>query len=404
MSTPTARDVPPDLQAFQRPRPAVDVPKIALRQKTVEPLIRVNVTPGGANSVKLEVRGLFSLVSLETKQTLAKDLSMGPIIVSASKSGLKLGSSHFDSARLEIVPETPSAVRVNGHLYRGRVRLYRRTDAQVSAVNVLPIEAYLASVVDAEMPAKFPDQARQAQAIVARTYALYQMQQADPNAVFDVFASQRSQKYLGLEYLDPTGRRLAGESESSRRLVEATRGVVCHRHGQLFCAYYSAVCGGETTNGQGVFKDAADVLTSVPCTWCHESPHYRWTKEIARSLFQQRAAKSDEQAAGSLAIRKVEQSAGPGGGVISQFEFSDGKQRWSWNGIELREKLPVGTVFSPHFRIRLEPEQVIIEGRGHGHGVGFCQWGAKGQAEAGHRCDEIVKYYYPGANLVTLNY
>jgi len=92
------------------------------------------------------------------------------------------------------------------------MRLFRRTDGKVSAVNVLPIEEYLASVVDSEMPSKFPEAARQAQAIVARTYALYQIEHADPKAVFDLMSSQRSQKYLGVEY-----RKQFGPSYSRRK-------------------------------------------------------------------------------------------------------------------------------------------------------------------------------------------
>src|SRR5258708_36314358 len=117
------------------------------------------------------------------------------------------------------------------------------------------------------MPAAFPEEARKAQAIVARTYALYQKQVADGGSIADLFASTRSQKYLGYQYREG-GKLLAGESESSRRIAAATRGQVCHYQGKIFCTYYCAVCGGSTVRGTEVFSDAAPPLVTVNCDFC----------------------------------------------------------------------------------------------------------------------------------------
>lgn len=398
-------DAPPAMQAAFTPRSPTSVPqKTSPPRLEAEPTIRVNVTPGGVDSFQLEVRGSYELVSFDSEQTPFDNPPRGVINVDATKSGLRLGPRQLNVARLEIRPEQSPSIRVNGHLYRGRVRLFRRTDGKVSAVNILPIEDYLASVVDSEMPAKFPAAARQAQAIVARTYALYQIEHGDPNAVYDLLSSQRSQKYLGVEYLDRSGRRLAGESPSSRRAVASTQGLVCERHGKMFCTYYSAVCGGQTTNGQAVFKDAIDVVRSVPCEWCRESPHYRWTAEISREEFQKRVLDQKFDRSRQFRIRAVKEHGLSEEGGIPEFEIDDGKVHQTISGIQLREKLPTGTLASPHFRIELDSQKVRFEGRGHGHGVGFCQWGAKGQAESGRSDRDIVRYYYPGAQIAKLNY
>ena len=254
------------------------------------------------------------------------------------------------------------------------------------------------------MPAKFPVAARQAQAIVARTYALYQIEHVDSKAVFDLYSSQRSQKYLGVEYRDAAGRRLAGESQSSRAAVQETRGMVCTWKNQLFCTYYSAVCGGRTTDGREVFKDAAELLKSVPCEWCSASPHYRWTTEISREEFQRRALHSASNSKKNTIIRAMHQIKEPGWGGISRFELDAGDQRPAVSGVELRDRLPAGTLHSPHFHAKLEKERVIFEGRGHGHGVGFCQWGAKGMAETGRTTAEILGHYFPGVDVMTLDY
>ena len=400
-----SRDPPPALQALSRKAAASRPAAKTVRRPEPEPIVRVNVTPGGEDSFSLAVQGVYRLQQFDQQQEpLPTKPDSGKLIVTSTKKGLKIGSREYSTSGLEIIPDRSPAIRVNGHLYRGRMRLFRRTDGKVSAVNVLPIEEYLASVVDSEMPARFPVEARKAQAIVARTYALYQISQADPKAVFDLLSSQRSQKYLGVEYLDESGRRLAGESAASRQLVTATRGIVCQHRGSLFCTYYSAVCGGQTTDGRAVFKDAIEVVKSVPCNWCRESPHYRWTTEISRDEFARRTLGSATPNAQRSHIRAISQRIGPDGGAISRFDIESGERPVSLTGIELRERLPTGLLLSPHFVLRVEQHRVIFEGRGHGHGVGFCQWGAKGQADAGRPFDEIIRHYYPGAELATLPY
>lgn len=397
-------DVPPLQLKPVRPvvtrPPRIKQPESASVDPAVSPLIRVNVTPGGSDSFQLEIRGPYSIRLLGTSRELSKGKSLAKSKVQSTATGLKIGQSTFPASRLEIVPQQGPSVRVNDHLYRGSMRLFRRKDGQVSAVNVLPLEEYLASVVDSEMPAAFPAAARQAQAIVSRTYALYQMAHADPAAVYDLFSSQRSQKYLGVEYTTEAGRRLAGESEGSRRAVAETRGIVCALRGQLFCTYYSAVCGGQTTNGTEIFPDAAAVLKSVPCEWCRDSEYYRWTAKVDRSDFVKKLPST-----GSLSkVSSIRQTAGPGGGVISRFRLSEGKKSVDVTGVELRERLAAGTLRSPHFALKLDKDEVHAEGRGHGHGVGFCQWGARGQGLAGKTAYEIVRHYYPGAELIAVDY
>ncbi|WP_373649319.1 SpoIID/LytB domain-containing protein [Schlesneria sp. DSM 10557] len=400
--------LPPQLQVAKSarlPAPARLLKQDGKTPETTEPLIRVNVTPGGTDSFRLEIRGQYKLSGLDTNPNSEVSLKLppGPMTVEATRTGMKLGTVETSLTQIEIVPVESPAIRVDGHLYRGRMRLFRRTDGKVSAVNVLPIEEYLASVVDSEMPAKFPAAAREAQAIVARTYALYQAQHADPKSVFDLFSSQRSQKYLGVEYVDKNNRRLAGESQSSRRAVRETRGIVCKLDEKLFCTYYSAVCGGQTINGKEVFKDATEALKSTQCEWCRESPHYRWTTELSRDAFEARALTPKEKPK-LLTIHSIQQLVEPGQGSICQFKLKTPADLLAVNGIQLRDRMPVGTLPSPHFHVMLEKDKVIFKGRGHGHGVGFCQWGAKGQAEAGRSSSEIIRHYFAGAKLTTLKY
>ena len=357
--------------------------------------IRVNVTPGGMTALRLRIRGDYSVRLPDTEKILAQGEGLKTTLVQSTSHGIRIGENSFASTELEIVPQRDPGLEIENHLYRGVIRLYRRKDGFVSAVNVLPLDDYLASVVDSEMPAAFPAAARQAQAIVSRTYALYHKRHANPAAVYDLFSSQRSQKYLGVEYTAADGRRLAGESESSRRVVAETKDQVCTDRGELFSTYYSAVCGGRTTLGAELFSDAAPTLKSVECDWCRASPHYRWKVEIDRREFIGLFVKPETVTA-KLTL-SVESIAPAVDGAISRFRVHVGRKSFDVTGVELRDRLASGRLRSPHFTIHVEQDTVRFEGRGHGHGAGFCQWGARGQALAGRTAQTIVQSYYPGA-------
>jgi stage II sporulation protein D len=67
---------------------------------------------------------------------------------------------------------------------------------------------------------------------------------------------------------------------------------------------------------------------------------------------------------------------------------------------DLREALAEHGIYSPHFTVEVRGDKLRLSGKGHGHGVGLCQWGARGQALAGRSCEQIISHYYRGATIV----
>jgi stage II sporulation protein D len=367
------------------------------------PLIRVNVTPSSGVTVQIGVDGEYQVLPVESSRVIGRGKRLERASVTAAPSGIRIGKNLYPVSRLEIVPERSPSVWVGRHQYRGTLRLFRRSGGSIVAVNVLPLEDYIASVVDSEMPGKFPAAAREAQALVARTYALYQMQASANHPFFDVHATTRSQKYLGYQYRDQNNRRLAGESRNSRKIAGRTRGMVCTFQGRIFCTYYSAVCGGRTTAGKDVFSDAALPLKSVECRWCRDASRYRWRVDYAKSEVGSRLTQHFQSQGRPFAtlqtILPTKDSAGTG---IAEFDISDGRYRYRVSSKELRRILPSSKLYSPNFSIHVSAERLIIEGQGHGHGVGLCQWGARGLALSGRNAIQIIQYYYPGSNVVVM--
>ena len=411
-ATTESAGVLPDLQLFPfraRRAPAPSSPAPQKAQSAAArlppekmPVIRVGLVPEPVRSATIEVSEPFVVRPLSSDKVLYRSAAIGATTVSASRTGIKIGKRELRAAAVEIVPAKSPAIWVEGHQYRGTVRLHRQGIGAVTAVNVLPLEEYVASVVDSEMPAAFPDEARKAQAIVARTYALYQKQVAQPAAVADLFASTRSQKYLGYQYREG-GKLLAGESEAGRSIAAATSGKVCHYHNKIFCTYYCAVCGGSTVKGTDVFSDAAPPLVSVKCDYCREARLYRWTAEISKADMQKELGpwlREKGQNPGAFKTVSTARTDAPPG-KLPEFDVRAGKQSVRISGSELRQILSGRGLYSPRFTIEDAGRGFEIAGRGHGHGVGLCQWGARGLALEGRTCEQILKYYYPGTTIAT---
>lgn len=388
----------------------------AMRTRREVPSVRVVLTPSSKSVLRIAIDGPYRVRTVdgdgerseraEPVQENARELHvsqrLSETLVKPLADGFQIGARRFRATMLELVPDRSPAVWVNDHQYRGSVRLFRPRTGRLIAVNVLPLDDYLASVVDSEMPAAFPDAARRAQAIVARTYALYNVGRAESHPHFDLYATTRSQRYLGFQYRDRNNRRLAGESSDSRRIVRSTAGLVLTRGGELIPAYYSAVCGGRTTPGSEVFADA-DVIPSVPCNWCRESKLYRWTVRVDRSRASDRFQRYFASRGQSFGRLTTLTPADVPGGLPSLFEVGDGVRKYRVAAAAIRRDVFPADLHSPRFSVHLSGEALLFEGRGHGHGVGLCQWGARGLALSGRSARDILRHYYPGTSLVRLD-
>ena len=368
------------------------------------PLIRVNLTPTRVRQLDIAIDGPYRIRPMGQAAVKGTGRRLKPTKVVATSRGLRIGSNEYSSTRLQIEPVRSPGIWINDHQYRGNVRLIRRSDGTLIAVNVVALEEYLASVVDSEMPAAFPAAARRAQAIVARTYALDRMQSARNHPYFHLDATARSQKYLGYQYRTASGRRLAGESANSRRIVSETTGMVCTHQGKLFRTYYSAVCGGRTTVGRVHFADAAEPLKSVVCQWCRAAKYYRWQTELPKqdvsdTLRRYFLAKGEPFGRLTSMTRRT----GSAGGAVPEFVVADSRRKLIISATHLRRQLPASTLYSPYFSVREAGGRMIFAGRGHGHCAGMCQWGARGLALAGRNCVDIIRYYYPGAKVVVFS-
>ncbi|MEM1109354.1 MAG: SpoIID/LytB domain-containing protein [Planctomycetota bacterium] len=306
---------------------------------------------------------------------------------------LKLGERRYPR-RLVLTPrqvETP-----------GDVALF-------DVVNHVPLETYLPGVIERELYASWPLETFKAQAVAARSYALWEMT-IGRGRHFDLESTTASQVYGG-----------EASNRTALRAVEATRGQVIIYEGRVVPAFFSSSTGGTGQDALVAFpnriEDIAPLRAREHGAWDKASPTYRWGP-IARdrAALSRRIAewgKRQKHAVAAIGtLQRVEVAARNRVGRPAQYRLTDTSGRRFLIGCEMlrnagnftREgELPLEKnqrLLSSHFDVAVSQSQVrFVNGRGHGHGVGMSQWGARAMGEAGHGHAAILGFYYPGARV-----
>jgi len=274
-----------------------------------------------------------------------------------------------------------------GFLFQGRP--YRGSftrDDQGAIVNVVGLEAYLYSVVPREMSAGWPAQALAAQAICARTYVL---QRSNPRSAYDLVPSEIDQVYLGA----------SGEVPAGRDAVDATAGQVLRFADRFASVAYSSCCGGHTeANGDAWGGTTLPYLQGVVCTTCSASPNFRWNAAIPIATIAERFA---TQIAPLGSLQSIGIDGQDASGRARAFELVADRGTTLVKGSTFRLGVGPRVLRSLLVReLRVEAQTtVLIEGGGLGHGVGMCQWGARGMALAGASARDILTLYFPGTEI-----
>ena len=347
----------------------------------------------------------------------------GAIVAIAGEEGvLGPATTEGGSPRTPALGRTPSAVAatsaarvtVDGKSYAGLITLVGRSDGTTfDVINRLPLEEYLKGVVSSEMFSGWPLAAYQAQAVAARSYAISERTRSRAlGAGFDVESDVRDQAYKG-----------GAENPIAARAVTDTRGVVLTWNGDVLRAYYSSTCGGRPaaardtwpTGPTMAFNLAGPLQGQARDHACQAASYYRWTVVRPRAELTERMRAFGREAGHPIkAITGIE-SIRPAGvnaaGRTNRFlVVQAGGQSFTLTGEELRRaantEIPGRTPITAATRLHSSDTEVVVggtnvtfSGRGFGHGVGLCQWCAKGFADRGESFAAVLARFYPGARL-----
>ena len=281
-------------------------------------------------------------------------------------------------------------IRLNGREYEGRLDLLRNADGALAVVNEVPLEDYLVGVLLAESNGRWPREALRAQAIASRTYAAYHrlINAAKP---YHIVASTAHQQFAG---------RVVSASPVWTAVQETT-GEVLRWEGELFPAFYHADSGGYTEDPRTVFA-ARNLpgLRPVVCPFSTGSPHFSWTLDLSLADVSE-MLRRHQVGVGTVQSIEVSERTTALRATVVTVHGSSGVTRLRGN--DFRRIVGYDTLKSTLFAVAVDGEVARFAGRGYGHGVGMCQWGAKGMAEQGSTARQILDFYYPGAVLGSLD-
>ncbi|PIU47861.1 MAG: hypothetical protein COS94_05200 [Candidatus Hydrogenedentes bacterium CG07_land_8_20_14_0_80_42_17] len=298
---------------------------------------------------------------------------------------------------------------LNGRKYRGKIEIRRSAGRKVKAINTLELEDYLRGVVPSEMPSKWPIEALKAQTVVSRSYVLWRIQRENG------FSS--GQTLVTATVSDQVYRGASAETDTSNLAVDSTKGEILWFGGGIVPAYFHASCGGITERASNVWPHTAERLSN-DSAWtlsntylfspkvdldCIASSHNSWRMTVAPN----RLALLLRKKLGSLiAIDSVEISERDESGRALRFRVIGHNSRnvsvtRDIDGNEFRLIVGANKLKSLLCEIGRENNQFYFQGKGWGHGVGLCQWGARAMAERGFNYRQIIEKYYPGVELRT---
>ena len=290
-------------------------------------------------------------------------------------------------------------VLVNGRKYRGNLEI-RKTKEQIWVINILNIEDYLKGVVPCEIGtiSQTIFEAAKAQAVAARTYTWAHLNQYE-DLGFDLYATIRDQVYTGMSC----------ENELTNLAIEQTKGQILTYKNTPIEAKYHSTCGGRTADFNDAWTgNAPPYLKSVSCSYCKNSPYYEWTKLFTKSEFfvnlRPKLKKIGKKIPGGEPIKNIKLIKNRKSKRVLKLLIITEKKEYTIPGYHIRTVLgdkrdPGGLLKSNYLTLKTKGDKVIIEGKGWGHGVGMCQFGAIEMARRGKNYKQILYHYYSGTKI-----
>jgi stage II sporulation protein D len=407
--------------------------------------------------------GTFKIYNLKSNNLVSKEVNKIIKILPHDK-GIEILGKGVYSGPIKIVPvgNTKIIVVFNGqkYRYRGSIEIdFDKEHRKLNVINIIGIEEYLYGVLKKEISPRWPAEALKAQAVAARTFAIFNMNKYIDKG-YNICASTNSQAYGGVNHEDPL----------TNKAVNETRGVIIAYKGKAINAVYHSDSGGYTEDSENVWGSLLPYLRSVKSKFEEKvfPPYHTWTCSIDEKDLIKKLQKQGYTISSVVSIEPVNKSET---GRISELAFiTDNNEVINMKANNFRSLIGADLIRSTLFNIKVigkeiniakdtedkkeiedkeeqrkstkeileqkkdwtikellelmmkrkkerEKEKVekmpeveivksftpltfIFSGSGNGHGVGMSQWGAYGMALQGSGYQDILKYYYQGINII----
>ena len=398
-----------------------------------EPTIDVGVMQGRELSFAFNTPYTDGLTSYEGQQ--AASLDNGAILFNGARhEGLTFSACGNEEATFSLHGVTIGKEfhwqQQETQTFQGSL-LLRIIDGELHAINRIPIEDYLTSVIASEMSGTSSVELLKAHAIISRSWLLAQLKEneniskvedncqfsivnsqfikwydREAHTHFDVCADDHCQRYQGIS------RKVTPQVYEA---IRATRGIVLSYEGEVCDARFSKCCGGITELYESCWDDTPHpylsvvhdpfcntddpkILSEVLNHYDQSTDFYRWmvayTQRELSDLVRRRSGFDYGDIVDLIPIER-----GPSGRIVRLQIVGTKATRIIGKELEIRRTLSETHLYSSAFEVEKSESSFILHGSGWGHGVGLCQIGAAVMGAQGYRFDEILHHYYPNAEL-----
>ncbi|OGH10069.1 MAG: hypothetical protein A2600_09595 [Candidatus Lambdaproteobacteria bacterium RIFOXYD1_FULL_56_27] len=335
----------------------------------------------GLEAYSLSARGGMTVKGVELEGPLTK-IEVTP----EGRGVVNYGGYQRTRSVVYLYPKGEITLKRHGHRpkrYEGFMELVPHKGG-VYLINHVPVESYLEGVLGGEIKTSWAMEAVKAQAVIARTYALYRRHERR-NSLWHLKSGTADQMYLGKGVSDPR----------ARQAIEKTRGVVVSYQGHLAMTYYHSNCGGVTEDPGTLWDFSLPYYPTTEVPFGSEDPRYFWETQVSPAQL------SEVLAQAGLAPDEVE-SLEIGQRTPSGRAFElilTGQKRQVILARDFRRLVGYEKLPSLLFEVSPSESGFVINGQGNGHGVGLCQWAAKEMAEKNYRYQDILAFFYRPTDL-----
>ena len=261
-------------------------------------------------------------------------------------------------------------------------------DTETNKIKNIDIENYIVGVIAAEMPASFEVDALKAQAVVARTYAIYKINNSTTD--YDLVTDVTNQSYIDDEKMKSKwGNNYLYYKNKITDAVLNTKGEILTYNNEAICAFYFAMSNGYTEDSALVFGEKKEYIKSVESSFEKDVNNFEVINTISKTDFCQKLSID----CNNIIINNINRSK-------TNRVLTITINNKEYKGTELRKLL---NLRSTDFDIDLINNTVNITTRGYGHGVGMSQYGANELAKKGYNYKEILNYYYKDVKINKIN-
>lgn len=335
-------------------------------------------------TIKISSMDGFILADPQTKTKTR--LPINELIIDIKKRGFIINGTLYHNPVHVYIQK--GYLKYNGKEYQGSFLLVPDA-ANLYVINSIDLEEYVCSVLLTESWPGWPVEVNKAFAIASRSYVIgVILNNQSSKLPYHVRNTNKHQTYTGIHTIPVL-----------KEAVDQTKGIFLAYKNKPIVAMFDACCGGVIpADIAGVNFDHAPYLArNYVCNFCKDCKGYSWKAAYTFDQLEQILCKENKnfKRIKSITITKKDKA-----GLVLQVSIKTDKKTYTITGKKLYSL--IAKIRSYFFDITSSAKGIEIQGRGIGHHLGLCQWGAREMIRQGYDCKEALTFYYPGTHFMKL--